>query len=102
MSLQISRKQYTIFHPPLFCQSLKEELRFLEDSVRDKPRPSLGRQEMDPDKMADRIKKLGVSLDLNNQRCQKYELQLKELKGKRHSVQALALTSRVLHSDRFA
>ena len=60
---------------------LKGELRTLETML--EQHESRGRQQnMDPDKMMDRIKKLGVSLDLTNQRCQNYEAKIKQLEGR--------------------
>ncbi len=41
---------------------------------------------MDPDKMADKIKKLAMSADLSQQRCVKYEARIKELEGKVHQI----------------
>ncbi len=61
-------------------QDLKQEIRTLED-LQLRHETASRRQDLDPDKMADRIKKLGMSLDLTNQRCQNYEAKVKELQG---------------------
>ena len=65
----------------LLIQLLKQELRDLED-LHTQHDANRGRQEMDPDKMADRIKKLAMSADLSQQRCMKYEARIKELESK--------------------
>lgn len=62
--------------------SLKNELRNLED-LHLRHEANKGRQEMDPEKMADRIKKLVMSADLSQQRCQNYEVKIKQLEGRK-------------------
>ena len=59
---------------------LKQELRDLED-LHTRHEANRGRQELDPDKMADKIKKLAMSADLSQQRASKYEAKIKELEG---------------------
>ena len=59
---------------------LKQEIRDLED-LHTRHEANRGRQELDPDKMADKIKKLAMSADLSQQRASKYEAKIKELEG---------------------
>ena len=41
----------------------------------------LQRQNVDPERLIDHIKKMSVSLDLTNQRCQNYQRKIKDLEG---------------------
>ena len=62
-------------------QLLKQELSQLEEAQTKHILPG-GPKDRDPDKMADRIKKLRVCLDLTTQRCEQYAAKLNQLEGR--------------------
>jgi len=82
----------------LLIQVLKQELHQLETAQTKHILPR-GKQERDPDKMADRINKMSVCLDLTSQRCDKYEAKIKELEGRYFSVRTKHMYKCTFHNN---
>ena len=61
-------------------QNLKQEMRTLEN-LQSEHSSSKRRQDMDPDRMLDRIRKLEFGKDLAEQRCDKFQVRIKQLEG---------------------